>query len=294
MTDTLNLMKLDSKIWHNQIAKLLIAQNTPDFTKVMLETLKCVVTFDHSVIFAFHGRERPHCLFETFTPRQRIVMVADYQEGPYLLDPFFIACQEQHKPGLYRLREIAPDRFYYSEYYRSYYRRTGLSEEIAFILELPDNVVITISLMRAAASPCFSERDMAKLRRMEAIIYACATQHWLGLGNEHSKSAITDNTQAGTIDLHIASAFKNFGKSTLTPREREIVAMVLRGHSSNSIGYRCGIASGTVKIHRKNIYSKLEISSQSELFSLFISYLSSEIPEIGFPIENREFSISAG
>ena len=94
MTDTLNLMKLDSKIWHNQIAKLLIAQNTPDFTKVMLETLKCVVTFDHSVIFAFHGRERPHCLFETFTPRQRIVMVADYQEGPYLLDPFFIACQE--------------------------------------------------------------------------------------------------------------------------------------------------------------------------------------------------------
>jgi hypothetical protein len=29
-----------------------------------------------------------------------------------------------------------------------------------------------------------------------------------------------------------------------------------------------------VKIHRKNIYAKLGISSQSELFSLFISYLS--------------------
>jgi hypothetical protein len=29
-----------------------------------------------------------------------------------------------------------------------------------------------------------------------------------------------------------------------------------------------------VKIHRKNIYAKLGISSQSELFSLFISYFS--------------------
>ncbi len=50
--------------------------------------------------------------------------------------------------------------------------------------------------------------------------------------------------------------------------------MVLRGHSSDSIGRHFGITTGTVKVHRKNIYAKLGISSQSELFSLFISYLS--------------------
>jgi hypothetical protein len=48
---------------------------------------------------------------------------------------------------------------------------------------------------------------------------------------------------------------------------------VLRGHSSDSISQQLGIAQGTVKIHRKNIYNKLKISSQSELFSLFISSL---------------------
>ena len=50
--------------------------------------------------------------------------------------------------------------------------------------------------------------------------------------------------------------------------------MVLRGHSSNSIGRQFQITTGTVKIHRKNIYAKLGISSQSELFSHFISFLS--------------------
>ncbi len=49
---------------------------------------------------------------------------------------------------------------------------------------------------------------------------------------------------------------------------------MLRGHSSESISRRFGIYTGTVKIHRKNIYAKLGISSQSELFSRFISYLS--------------------
>lgn len=53
--------------------------------------------------------------------------------------------------------------------------------------------------------------------------------------------------------------------------------MVLRGHSSNSIGRQFQITTGTVKIHRKNIYAKLGISSQSELFSHFISYLSGNV-----------------
>jgi FixJ family two-component response regulator len=34
------------------------------------------------------------------------------------------------------------------------------------------------------------------------------------------------------------------------------------------------ISSGTVKVHRKNIYAKLGIMSQSELFSIFLNALS--------------------
>ncbi len=57
----------------------------------------------------------------------------------------------------------------------------------------------------------------------------------------------------------------------MTPREREVVEHTLRGHSADAIGKLLGISPGTVRIHRKNIYSKLRINSQGELFSAFIS-----------------------
>ena len=52
---------------------------------------------------------------------------------------------------------------------------------------------------------------------------------------------------------------------------------MLKGHSSEAIGDILGISSGTVRIHRKNVYSKLGIKSQGELFSRFIDALSAEV-----------------
>lgn len=46
--------------------------------------------------------------------------------------------------------------------------------------------------------------------------------------------------------------------------------LVLQGHSSESISDILGIATGTVRIHRKNVYAKMRISSQRELFAMFI------------------------
>nr|WP_254454761.1 helix-turn-helix transcriptional regulator [Acetobacter estunensis] len=66
-------------------------------------------------------------------------------------------------------------------------------------------------------------------------------------------------------------SFRNFERERLSPREQDVVALLLRGHSSLSAAKNLGIAEGTVKIHRKNIYAKLGISSQSMLFSRFIT-----------------------
>jgi DNA-binding CsgD family transcriptional regulator len=49
--------------------------------------------------------------------------------------------------------------------------------------------------------------------------------------------------------------------------------MILQGHSSKSIARQIGIAPGTVKLHRKAIYRKLGITSQSELFASFLQTL---------------------
>jgi len=272
LDDSIALLKIDSRQWHELLADVVAAQGTPAYPRVVVRALRSVVPFDFSVWFVYRGNDRPICPFDTFTPEQRVVFVEDYQDGPYLLDPFFKICADDHDPGLYRLREIAPDRFYHSEYFRSYYRRTGLAEEIAFLIDLSIGRKLVVSLMRAGTSPVFSERDMKKLRRIEPVIHAATRAQWRS-DSDLRDHYVDDVGDPSDMASPVASAFDSFGKGVLTPRECEIVRMVLRGHSSESIGRHCGIKTGTVKIHRKNIYAKLGISSQPELFSLFISQI---------------------
>ena len=60
----------------------------------------------------------------------------------------------------------------------------------------------------------------------------------------------------------------------LTPREREIVQLVVEGHPSVTIAQRLGISRGTVKNHRRRLYDKLDITSERELFLLYVTWLS--------------------
>lgn len=233
--------------------------------------LRSLVPFDYAVMFAYRGEARPIDLYDDFPGGKRRIFVTEYQEGPYLLDPFFLASQRPVAPGLYRLRDLAPDRFYQSEYFRSYYVRTGLSEEIGYFVALPGSVVAVVSLMRADRSPVFSGREFRDLRDAEPVLRASVTQHWGGLSERFTESG----GQRGGADIqhHIEHAFRTFGRTVLTPREREVVEYVLKGHSSEAIGKILEISSGTVRIHRKNIYAKLGINSQGELFSQFIEAL---------------------
>ncbi len=57
-------------------------------------------------------------------------------------------------------------------------------------------------------------------------------------------------------------------RAVLSPRERQIVGLILQGCSSDAIGRRLDISLYTVKDHRKKIFRKLGISSIAELFIL--------------------------
>lgn len=50
----------------------------------------------------------------------------------------------------------------------------------------------------------------------------------------------------------------------LTPREREILACLARGKSNKAIAQELGISADTVKLHVRNVLSKLNLSSRVE------------------------------
>ncbi len=61
----------------------------------------------------------------------------------------------------------------------------------------------------------------------------------------------------------------------LTDREVRVINLVLHGHSSRMVADKLNISIETVKLHRKHAYAKLGISSQAELFHLFLDSLMS-------------------
>lgn len=260
-------MNLGNDTWIALLSECIDSIAADTFTSHLVAALKSITDFDYLVTFAYHENELPICLYHRFSPERRVVFVDDYLKGPYLLDPFFKACDRKVNAGLYRLGDIAPDRFYQSEYYHSYYVQTGLAEEICYIVYLPKGVAVVVSLMRSANSSRFSAREFRLLTSVAPIINSLVQRHWQDAHNQFDD--VTANLQIVENRTIIESTVSALFSPLITPRETQVVAQVLEGYSSESIASSLGISVGTVRIHRRNVYAKLNISSQQELFSIF-------------------------
>ena len=248
--------------WYEAAGRLVEAIGDQRFPAVLADGLRAVVPYEFTVIFGYVGSAMPLALFDDFPADRRRLHVEEYQAGPYLLDPFYLASRDPFAPGLWRLREIAPDRFYQGEYYRNYYAQTGLAEEVGYLIEANRRLRIVVSLMRQEKR--FSNAEIRALQAIWPIVEAASRKHWQDM-------ALGETGPAPLIEGRIEAAFRSIGEGVLTPREREVVELTLRGHSADAIGRLLGISPGTVRIHRRNIYAKLRISSQGELFSAFIN-----------------------
>ncbi len=248
---------------------LVDAIGTERFAKTLSDALQGIAPFDYTVVFAYLGSARPMDLFDDFPRGKRKIFVEDYQEGPYLLDPFYLACGNEVASGLYRIRDLAPDRFFQGEYFRSYYARTGLAEEIGYFIEMPGKTIVVVSLMRAKKA--FSAKEFRQLGEFWPVVRAACQRNWGDLDARFGLNA--HNPSDESMHHSVALAFTNFGDGILTPRERQVVEFTLKGHSADAVGRILEISPGTVRIHRRNVYSKLQIRSQGELFSKFIDTL---------------------
>ncbi|SEO08159.1 regulatory protein, luxR family [Paracoccus alcaliphilus] len=195
-----------------------------------------------------------------------------YLRGAYLLDPFYTACISGVAEGLWRMRDLAPDGFYDSQFAWSREVHPCISdkagtlvEEVGFVLPLADGFSATYSLMRNRDGQLFGDDEFAALAGLTSIIAASLRQHWPSIRNQDS------DTHTSRRDAELV--FHQVFGAVLTPAQHAVTQLILRGHSSLSIAENLGITEGTVKIHRSNIYRRLGVSSQSELFQRFIEHL---------------------
>jgi DNA-binding CsgD family transcriptional regulator len=240
----------------------------PELLPAVDAALHHFARFDLSCVFVYPASGVPILAYEGFRGWAKATVLERYVEGAYLLDCVYTACKHGTAAGLYRLSDIAPDAFFEGEYYNSpevhpciSAQAGSLAEEIVFLVPLKSGAMAAYSLMRGNGAPVFSGAEMAALRQAEPVVRALIAKQFPEVG---ASSAAAAGLERG---------FDQFASSILSERERVIVAMILQGHSSRSVGLQLGIAEGTVKIHRKNIHAKLGISSQAELFALFLNHM---------------------
>lgn len=114
------------------------------------------------------------------------------------------------------------------------------------------------------------------IKRATALHGYCS----FGFGGATFRVTTDESVQAeNNLEDKIELAFRRIGEGVLPPREREVVELTLRGHPADAVGKLFSISSSTVRIHRKNIYSKLRINPQGELFSALLTAITNnQIP----------------
>lgn len=260
--------KFESPAWHKAVAEIIGSTEGKSVAVGLAAAIDAVVDHEGTCLIAFHSDARPDVLHHTLEPAGRKHYVERYLAGPYLLDPLYQLSLQTRETRLCRFRDELPDRFRSSEYYRQYCERTHLLDEMDFVV--PVSKRTTVVLVVGRRDRMFSKAELNRLNLIEPMVHATLRSIWRAWVSR-------SGNVRGKDDVHqrLTSCFTNFGQNTLTRREREISQLLLRGYSSKSIARELKIAPGTVMVHKRNLFSKLGISSHYELFSLFIDDLSS-------------------
>ena len=165
---------------------------------------------------------------------------------------------------------MAPDQFQRSRYFLDYYRRTGLVDELTYITYPVPGLTLNICLGRdATTGQAFSSRQIETAARISPVATALADRHWSGLSEPMAPGA----GRADAAAPRLREALERSQAIRLSPRQAEVALLILRGHSSVSIGLRLGVSPQTVKVFRRQLYARCGITTQAELFAMMLPLL---------------------
>jgi DNA-binding CsgD family transcriptional regulator len=241
------------------------ALGTEDFSTAVLDLARIAADFDSSVIMAYSESGSLNVLHNALHEGDQSGFGGPYRDGLWLFSPVYLSAKSGLR-GFFHIEELAPENFRDSEYYAIYYQPSGIIDHTIFLLESGDGTPLAISLERTQKMQIYTQDEKQQLNAMTPMLSALVKQHW--------KSGFNATAlPGGALHHQVQSVLQQFGASYLTPRERDVVQLVLKGYPSKLAARELGISAQTEQVHRKNIYQKLGLSSHNQLFSLFFDAL---------------------
>lgn len=256
----MNLM-LQDVAWHQTIGRLIDMLDRPGFWLALVRMLERYIALDSWVVLLLsNGRPQvfAECPGEGGQPDQ---LFQDYLKGLYLLAPFYIASRESPQSGLFCLSDVAPDCFEQTDYYQRYFRLNVVADEVHINVPLDGERTLCLSM---GSKSRFSPEQIALLGLVQPWVAGLMRQRMMFERDILERAAPTPSWQGA-----LESTAQRMD-APLTARELEVSRLMLSGYSNKEIARKLDISAETVKVHRKHLYGKFGIKSQSELFALFL------------------------
>lgn len=250
----------------SKVAAFLLAHcRTPRFANHLRRLLQLTVSFDSMAIVICPLERSPIDVYHW--SRERCASEAyqkNYLSFAYQIDPFHQRLQQPFKPDIYLLADVAPDLFQQTAYFKTFYTAANIQDEATLLMRHKQGAAVQLSLARSHALPAFSREELLSLQAIQALVIELVLLHCEGYLNTPNSE---EEGRAQTLEQRLLQWSQQALEDPLTPRQAEVAALLLRGHSSLSIGLVLDIAIDTVKAHRKSLYRKLNVATQAQLFA---------------------------
>jgi hypothetical protein len=159
------------------LSKAIDSIGLAEFLPHLLDYLRIDVPFVGILLLLLDEHNRPFHIYDTIQTPYRINLDM-YLDGVYQLDPFYTHFCIHRKTGALLIRDVAPDRFSQTEYYRRYYKNIELQDEMAIFTDLHDGRFLFFSIGRRASEMRFRRNDLKAINRDLPVLAALCRQHF--------------------------------------------------------------------------------------------------------------------
>lgn len=252
--------------FHQRLGHVLAYLGRDEFWPIFAAFLREQIAFNSWVLLIFRPSEPPLLVHEGDANDLEDALFRDYLLRLYKDDPFYLFANQPFASGPHRLEEVVTPQFRQSEYFHTYFAKNVVEDEVQllapFFQGTEQHGVLSLSLG-------FERRFTAEEYGLLSLIspwvlplLAHAARQTLGELQTPAK-----RPNHGELERRLRA----LEGVRLTEREVQTALLLLSGQSTRGIAAHLGIAPETAKVHRRNLYDKLGVNSQIEVFALFAS-----------------------
>jgi DNA-binding CsgD family transcriptional regulator len=245
-----------------QLARVTDSVGNAGFYPELLKVFGKRLAADLAMVMRYSRRAAPEYVVHDGLQAEHIDL---YLRGLYRVDPIYRLCRQRRVRGVKDLAAVSTPADRSGDYFNIFLRLTGMADDLVMLLPADTDTSVGIVYERKTV---FRPHEITEMRALFPLIDSLHQLHLRLI-----RPATSRSEEPGLLPIDHKAALGAFLRHELTPRERDIVHLILVGYPNVKIAERLRLSVNTIKNHKKRMYLKLDITTERELFLAFVNFL---------------------